>query len=105
MTIISRQVNEGTQVQGESESLRYAITTTPWGTTPTNVAVVAKDVTAGDTDVSSTVLSGSTTIAGDVITLKALGNLTKNHLYRVEVQFTTAYGNTWECYFFVAAQE
>lgn len=102
---LSRQVNEGTQAQGESESLKYRITTTPWGTSPTAVAIVVKDTTDGNADVSSTVLSGSTTTNGDVITLKALGSLTKNHLYRVEVQFTTSDGNTWECYFNVAAQE
>lgn len=105
MTAVSREVTEGTQWQGESETLRYQITTTPWGSTPTAVTIVVKDMTLGGTDVSATVLSGVTGTSGDVLTLKALGGLTKNHLYRVEVQFTTADGNTWETFFNVAAQE
>lgn len=105
MTITTREVVEGTQYQGESETLRYKITSTPWGASPTVLGIVAKDMTTGGTDVSSTVLSGSSAVVGDVMTLKALGALTKNHFYRIEVQFSTADGNTWECFFHVAASE
>lgn len=105
MAAISREVKEGTQAQGESESLRYSITTTPWGTAPTVNGVVAKDMTSGGTDVSATVLSGVSSISGDIITLPILTALTKNKLYRVEVRFTTADSNIWEAYFNVTAQE
>lgn len=105
MSTVSREVKEGTQTQGESEGLYYTITTTPWGTAPVVLGVVAKDMTAGGTDVSATVLSGVSSVAGDVITLPKLQSLTKNRLYRVEVQFTTAEGNTLEAYFNVNAQE
>lgn len=105
MAVVRREVIEGTQTQGESEGLKYRITTTPWGTAPTVNAVIAKDMTAGGTDVSATVLSGASSISGDIITLPRLTALTKNKLYRVEVQFTTADGNIWEAFFNVTAQE
>lgn len=102
---LSREVIEGTQAQGADESIAYTITSTPWGTAPTIDSIVAKDMTEGGTDVSAIVLSGASSVAGDVMTLQSLGHLTANHLYRIEVQFTTADGNTWECYLNVAAQE
>lgn len=105
MPVARREVVEGTQPQGESEKLRYTITTTPWGATPTVDGVVVKDMTAGGTDVSATVLSGASSINGNIITLPKLQSLTKNKSYRVEVQFTTADGNTWEAFFNVTAQE
>lgn len=105
MAVFSREVVEGTQYQGESETLSYKITVTPWGATPIVLGIVAKDMTAGGTDVSATVLSGASSVLGDVITLKALGSLTKNHLYRVETQFSTADGNIWEAFFHVAVSE
>lgn len=101
----SREVNEGTQYQGADESIKYKITSTPWGTAPTISSIVAKDMTNGGTDVSGTVLSGASSVAGDSMTLKALGSLTANHMYRVEVKFTTADGNTWECFVNVSASE
>jgi hypothetical protein len=39
-------------------------------------------------DVTSTVTSGSTSVLGDVITLKAISGLDPGKKYRVEVKFT-----------------
>lgn len=104
---ISREVREGKQNQGVDESIAYTITTTPWGGTPSSVSVVVKDVSdpAAPSVVTATVMpTGSASVAGDVITLPALKLLTAEHLYKVEVMFTSG-GNVLECYLMVEATE
>lgn len=94
----------GKYTQGNDETIIYSVTTTSWGSTPTNVSVKAYDVTGGTrTDVTSTVLSGNATVVGDVITLPALTGLTAGKGYRVEVQFSTG-GNTFEPYLEIQAE-
>lgn len=99
---VSRQVQQGRQLQGADERIAYTITTTPWGTSPSSVSVKCFDVTNGArTDVTSTVFpSNSPSVSGDVITLSLLRDLTVDHDYRVEVQFTSD-GNLFEPYFLV----
>jgi hypothetical protein len=99
-----REVLEGQQLQGENEKIAYRITTTPWGSSPSNVAVVVKDVLDSYRDVTSTVMPGSPTVSGDVITLPKLIGLTDGRIYRVEVKFDSA-GTTFECYFDVGAEK
>jgi hypothetical protein len=94
----------GKYYQGNDEAIIYSVTTTSWGSTPTNVSVKAYDVTGGTrTDVTSTVLSGNATVVGDVITLPALTGLTAGKGYRVEVKFTSG-GNTFEPYLEIQAE-
>lgn len=102
MTLIKREVIGGKRVQGIDESIAYTLTTTPWGSTPTSISVKAYE-TPAMTDVSATVLSGSASVTGDVITLPLLGNLVEGQEYRVEVKFTCS-GNIFEAYFFVEAE-
>lgn len=99
----SRIVKEGRQIQGTDEKIVYTITTTPWGTSPSSLTAVVKDESASNLDVTSTVMPGTPTAVGDVITLPQLKSLTVDHLYRVEVKFDAA-GNTFECYFEVQAE-
>lgn len=99
----SRIVKEGRQIQGTDEKIVYMITTTPWGASPANIAAVVKDEGAANQDVTATVMPGTPTAVGDVITLPQLKSLTADHLYRVEVKFDAA-GNTFECYFEVQAE-
>ena len=90
--------------QGNDESIVYTLTTTSWGSSPTSVEVKAYDITGGNrTDVSDTVLTGSASTADDVITLPAVGGLTANHMYRIEVKFTSG-GNVYEPYFEIEAE-
>jgi len=99
-----RQVLQRDLVQGEDEEIVYSITTTPWGSSPSNVSVVAYDVTYGQrTEVTSTVLSGAASVTGDVITLPVLADLTEGNVYRIEVKFTAG-GQIFEPYFIVAAE-
>jgi hypothetical protein len=104
VNMISREVIEGKQVQGVDETIVYTLTTTPWGSTPTSLAVTAYDVTYPQrTDVGTTVLTGSASATGDVITLPALHALTAGHQYRIEIKFTCS-GNIFEAYLLVDAE-
>ena len=98
-----REVVEGTQYQGVDEQVIYTLTTTNWGSSPSSVTVVVKDTSNYDTDVTSTVASGSATVSGDVITLPTIQSLTRNRIYRVEVKFTAG-STVWEPFFLIVAQ-
>ena len=86
----SREVTQGKLYQGVDEQIVYSLTTTNWASSPTSPSVKAYDASDGYTDVTATVLSGSASVAGDVITLPKVKSLTLGHLYRIEVQFTVA---------------
>lgn len=102
-----REVYEGRQQQGVGESLSYGLTTTPWGSSPTSVSVVVKDVTdpLNPSTVTDGVTTGSPVVNGDVITLPKLHSLTANHKYRVYVYFTDSDTNEWAAWFEVNAEE
>ena len=95
-----REVVEGIQTQGENETLAWALTTTPYASTPTDVAITVKDETAGGGAVA--LCSGTATV-GDVITA-TIGGLTKDHIYRVEYKFTVG-ANVYEPYVRVRCEE
>ena len=103
----SRQCPESPSIQGADESIAYGITTTPWGSTPTSLAMVLYDVTDPDnpSDVTSTKTEGSITASGDVITTKRIKLLVLDHVYRAEVKFTDANSNIWECFFIINCQD
>lgn len=94
-------VVEAPRKQSPDESIAYSITTTPWGSTPTSVAMYVYDVTVQGTvtDVTNTVVQGATSVTGDVISTKRIRLLTLGHDYRVDVQFTDANSNIWEASF------
>jgi len=98
-----RVVAEGLQYQGVDEQIAYSLTTTTWGSTPSTITVEAYDESADYADVSSTVLSGTASVDGDVITLPTLKSLTDGHKYRVEIKFTVG-GNVLEAVVPVQAQ-
>ena len=102
--INDREVVEGKQFQGEDESIAYTLDVGAVGSSPSSVAVVVKDVTAGTVVTSTVMPTGSPSVAGDVITLPALKLLTAGRLYRVEVKYTIA-NNILESYFYVQGQE
>jgi len=102
--MVSREVIEGTQLQGEDERIAYTINTAPWGGTPSGVAVVAKDKSANYAVVTGTVLSGSASVNGDVITCPVLGSLVRGHSYRIEVFFVSG-GQILEPYFNVKCEQ
>lgn len=90
-----RKIVEAPLYQGEDEDIPYTLTTTPWGSSPTGVSVVIKD--NDGVDVSSTHLTGSPSVAGDVITLPNVHSLTVGEEYRLEIAFTAG-GIGWEAW-------
>ena len=101
-----RKVVESPIQQGADEEIAYQLTTTPWGSTPTNVTVAAFDITEGAyADVSSDVLTTeAASIYGDVITLPVLSGLTAGKRYRVAIEFETSDGHVLEAYLIVEAE-
>ncbi len=98
-----REIIESPLYQGEDEEIAYNLTTTPWGSSPGSVVVKAYELDG--TDVSSTVLNGTASVAGDVITTPAVRSLTDGTVYRLEIKFTDGDGNIWEPYFYINGQE
>jgi hypothetical protein len=94
-------VVEGVQNQGADEKITYQVTTTNWASSPTSESMVVKD--SDGTEVAVT--SGSMSVAGDVITLKAISGLTAGERYKVEVKFTAGSGAPFECYFYIDCEE
>ena len=94
-----REVTSGRQPQGASEIQPWTVTTTAWGSTPTSPSVVAYDITDGSRLlVSGSVLSGSPSVSGDIITTPCILSLSPGHLYRFDVGFQTG-GKTLWAYF------
>lgn len=106
----NRAIKESPLSQGEDEIITYTLDTTPWGNSPTSVAVVVFDVTgavatSGWTDVTTTVMPvNSPSVVGNVITLSPLKLLTDGHIYRIEIRFTCS-GNQFETYGFIFGGE
>ena len=103
MAAVSREFIQGRQVQGEDERIAYRVSTTPWGSAPTSVVVVVKDVRASYADVTATNMTGSPSVVGDLITLPILHSLIAGKTYRIEVKFTSG-GNVFEAYGHVQAE-
>lgn len=91
--------------QGINERLVYSCSTTRYGSSPTSPVITVLDTTDfSPLDVTTIVMPvGSPTIAGDVITLPRLENLTLGRLYRVNVRFTSG-GQVFEPYFVVVCE-
>ena len=98
-----REVAEGVQTQGADEKITYTVTTTNWASSPGTIVQTVKDEHGND--VTSTVCTGSTSVSGNVITLKAISGLSAGQRYRCEVQFTAGSGAPFECYFWIEAEE
>ena len=101
--MINRQVKESPITQGEDEQIAYTLTTTPWGSTPSSVSVVIKTV-PGLTDTSATNLTGSASVASDVITTPVIKSLVAGQQYRLEIKFTSS-GNVFEAWAIINGEE
>ena len=90
-------------VQGAEEEIGYEIDVSEWGDTPSNVTVKIYEWPGG-TDKSATLLDGSATISGNIIYLPQIIGLTAEMMYRLEVKFTLADLNIYECFGYIAAE-
>lgn len=96
--MFSREVVEGRQAQGANEQVAYAITTTPWGSSPSSATFKLYDITADAwEDVTTAKTSGSVGTSGNVITSPLVISLVAGRLYRGVFQFVAS-GNTFEAW-------
>lgn len=103
MTSKTREVKESPLHQGEDEVIAYKFSTTPWdSSSPASPSAVIKD--ADGTDVTSTNMSGSASVASTDITTPSVTGLTAGAKYRVEVKWTDS-GNTLETFWYIYGQE
>lgn len=100
MIVYRRRVLERDITQGVNEEIVRTLTVpTSWATDPpTNAEVKVYDKTDDYADVTSTTVSGSATVDGQVITLPAIKSLVRDHHYHVEVRFTGS-GNKLSAWF------
>ena len=95
-----REVLESPVTMGVREEVAWALNTAPWGGAPTNPV---QRVLQGTTDVTSTVMPGTPTVAGDYIVLPVMSGIEALE-YRVEVQFDCA-GQHVEAFGLVLGEE
>ena len=96
-----RQFKESPWEQGADEAVVYTVTIpTSWGTaTLTSITCkLYEDPGNANTDRSATMLTGSASASGQVITTQKVTGLTVDMDYRLEVKFTTAEGNVLEAW-------
>lgn len=91
----SRRILESPIYQGEDEQLAYALTTTPWGSSPSTPVVTIKNAAGEDKTVDFT--TGSASISGDVLTTPTILDLIAGAQYRLEIKFTVN-GNVEEAW-------
>ena len=99
----AREVVEGTQTQGEDESIVYTIDASNIGDGPTSPVLVVKDTYDDYADVTEAVASGSASVSANVITLPKIHDLVSGKVYRCEIAFTIG-GNDLEYYFHIEAK-
>ena len=97
-----REVVEGVQYQGVNEEIVYNVTSTPWGSDPSGPTAVLTD--QDGEDVSGTMLSGSPSATGDIITTPIVKSLIAGELYRLAIKFTSG-GQVFECYFEIMGED
>jgi hypothetical protein len=92
-----RRFKESPWEQSIQEGIVYTVTIpTTWGTSDFSTISCAlwEDPNGTNTDRSSTMLTGSASSSGQVITTQKVTGLTVDKDYRFEVKFTTSEGNT-----------
>lgn len=98
----TREVKESPVYQGEDEEISYTFDFTTWGSTPTSPTVVLKG--PGGVDLSSTHLSGTASVDGNVVTTPKVIDLVRDRKYRLECKVTIS-GNIEEAFCEIIGEE
>ena len=93
----------GSTTQRPDEDIAYTVDVSNVGSSPTVNDVKAYQRSDGS-DVSDTVLTGSATVSGDVITTPKVGSLTDAVTYQIEVNYTIS-GNVYEDMFEITCSD
>ena len=103
-----REFKESPFEQGEDEVIAYKVTVpTTWGTaTFTSLSSkIYEDPDGDNTDKTASMLSGSTSASGQVITTPAVTGLTVGKKYRLEIKWDSSEGDTLEAYAIIYAEK
>lgn len=102
-----RRIKISIQEQGQDEQISWSIDTTNWTTSPSNVTCTLYDITdpLSWTDVTSTKMSGSASVASAVISSPEVTGLLDNRKYRLEFRFDDGAGNTLEPYMIIRGEK
>jgi len=101
----TREIVESPLPQGADEQIVYGLDVTNWGSAPTSTTAKIYQVADNGTltDVTTTNMTGSTAVLGNVITLPKIKSLLSGYQYRVEVKFTIGV-NIFEAYLIIEAE-
>lgn len=96
------EVIEGVQEQTDLEEIAYGVDCGDYPGDPASiVSVEAYDMSVADgpVNVTSSVLNGSASISGTVITTPSVEDLTPGKRYRIRIAYVANDSNTYEVYF------
>ena|SRR3990167_117379 len=96
-----REFQQSPILQGVNERVAYTLTTTPWGSSPTSVVV--KIYNPKNEDKSSTNLTGTVSVVGDVITAPLVISLLCDVQYMLTILFVCS-GNTFEAFGYIIGE-
>ena len=99
-----RELAESPRPQGADEKIPYWFDTSTWSDTPITPTAAIYDITTGTrTDVTSTCMTGSATLAGTIFTGPYVYGLTAGNVYRAEYKFYDG-AAIFECYLIINAE-
>ena len=81
----TRKFKEEPLIQGANEQVAYRLTTTPWGSNPTNP--VCHVMVEGGLHDSKLITTTTCTVVGDVITTGRVQNLLEKTNYKIRIRF------------------
>jgi hypothetical protein len=104
----SRQIIENVVNVGKGFSRSFSLTIpSSWGTPTGTPTLTVYEINSGNTDVSSTVTTGSNSVASQVITTKTFtrSGMTAYYTYKAVLEFALSGGGTDSCYFYLYCEE
>ena len=99
----TREVINGIQYQGIDESVFYTVDTAPWGGSPSALGHEITDEEDYTASLKSTMMTGTPSAVGDIITCPALSLVEEDKIYRIYVKFTIG-GSALSGYFRVKGE-
>ena len=89
--------------QGEDEIVYYELELDP-APSAAGVTTVWDDTQDPPADVSSTTVIGASIVQGGLLISPGICNLERDHIYRVECQYTDGHGNQLEPWFEIVGE-
>ncbi len=97
MAIVSLRFVEAPLRQSPAEEIVYAAEVKTWTTTPASPSASIVELPSGE-DKTATLMVGSASVSGTIITLPKIKGLTLNKTYQVRLTFTDGGSNKFEAF-------